>query len=98
MTEQFQVSSTPSGVRVQLRVIPRASRTGVDGVRDGRLLLRVTAPPVDRAANDAVILTLARLLDLPRRAISIVSGSTGRNKTIEIAGLDAATVRARLSP
>ena len=98
MTEPFQISATPSGVRVELRVIPRASRTGVDGVRDGRLLVRVTAPPVDRAANDAVILTLARLLDLPRRAISIVSGSTGRNKTIEIAGLDVATVRARLSP
>jgi uncharacterized protein len=77
-------------------VIPRASKNAIDGVRDGRILVRVTAAPVEGAANDAVIATIAAALDLPRRAVRVVQGDTSRNKTIEITGLDAATVRARL--
>ena len=76
--------------------MPRSSKNGIDGSRDGRVLVRVTAAPVDGAANDAVIATIAAALDLPRRAIRVVHGSTSRNKTIEITGLDAAAVRVRL--
>lgn len=83
-------------VRIDLRVIPRAPKNAVAGERDGRILVRVTAPPVDRAANDAVIALLAERLDLPRRAVRIVAGDTSRNKSVEIDGLDAATIRARL--
>jgi uncharacterized protein (TIGR00251 family) len=82
--------------RIDLRVIPRAPRNAIAGERDGRVVVRVTAPPVDRAANDAVIAFLASQLDLPRRAIRIVTGDASRNKTVQIDGLDAATVRARL--
>ena len=82
--------------RLDIRVIPRSSRNAVDGVRDGRVVVRVTSPPVEGAANDAVIQTLAEALDLPRRSVRIVTGASGRNKTIEISGLDAAAVRARL--
>ena len=60
------------------------------------MVVRVTSPPVEGAANDAVIETLAAALDLPRRAVRIVTGATGRNKTVEISDLDASTVRARL--
>ena len=63
------VVTTPTGVRIDLRVIPKSPRTKIDGVRDGRLLVRVTAPPVDDAANDAVVETLARMLDVPKRSI-----------------------------
>jgi len=90
------VVTTPSGVRIDLRVIPRSPRTEIDGVRDGRLLLRVTAPPVDDAANDAVVETLARVLDVPKRSIRIVKGTTSRNKTVEVAGMSGAAVLARL--
>ena len=90
------VVTTPSGVRIDLRVIPRSPRTEIDGVRDGRLLLRVTAPPVDDAANDAVVETLARVLDVPKRSIRIVKGTTARNKTVEVAGMTGAAVLARL--
>ena len=76
--------------------MPRSSKNAIDGVRDGRILVRVTAAPVDGAANDAVIATIAGALDLPRRAIRVVTGNTSRNKTIEINGLDPAAVRARL--
>jgi uncharacterized protein YggU (UPF0235/DUF167 family) len=82
-------------VRIDVRVIPRASRTGLE-VRDGRLIVRVTAPPVDSAANLAVLEAMARALEVPKRALRIVRGETGRNKTIEIAADDAA-VLARLT-
>ena len=78
-------------------MIPRAPRNAIEGLRDGRIVVRVTAPPVDDAANDAVIELLARRLKVRRAAIRIVTGGTGRNKTIEIAGVDETAVRARLS-
>jgi uncharacterized protein len=90
------IRQTPAGTRIDIRVIPRASRTGIDGVRDGRLVVRVTAPPVDRAANDAVVRVLADRLGVPQRAVSLVSGASGRNKTVEISGLRADQVRKKL--
>ena len=82
--------------RIPIRVIPRSPRNRVDGIRAGRLLVRVTAPPVDSAANQAVLAVLADHLGVPRRSIQIVSGATSRNKTVEIAGLTEAQVRAIL--
>lgn len=76
--------------------MPRSSKNGIDGMREGRILVRVTAAPVDGAANDAVVATIAAALDLPRRAVRIVQGGTSRNKTIEVTGVDSATARVRL--
>jgi uncharacterized protein (TIGR00251 family) len=81
---------------LDIRVIPRAPRTRVDGTRGGAILIRLAAPPVDGAANDALIAFLAEALALPRRNISIVSGGKSRDKRIEIDGLDEATARTRL--
>ena len=67
--------------------MPRSSHNRIEGMRAGRLLVRVTAPPVDAAANTAVIAVLAQAFGLPRQSIQIVSGATSRNKTIEITGL-----------
>ena len=78
--------------------MPRSSRTAVGGQRDGRLLVRVTAAPVDAAANEAVVRALADALDVPRRNGRIAAGMTSRNKTIEIAGTDEALLRAHLDP
>jgi len=85
------------GVRIDVRVTPRASRPAVEGVREGRLLVRVTAPPVDRAANDAVVEALADFFDTPRRHVRIVAGEKGRSKTIEITGLSADAAAARIA-
>jgi len=85
------------GVRLETRVTPRASRTAIEGVRDGRLLVRVTAPPVDKAANTAVIAIISEALDLPRRDVTIVGGEQSRSKSLAIAGLTADQVRQRLS-
>jgi uncharacterized protein (TIGR00251 family) len=90
------IRATPTGIRIDLRVIPRAPRDVIDGLRHGCLLVRVSAPPVDRAANEAVIAILAGTLGVPRRAIRIVAGETARQKVVEIAGLRLETAVARL--
>jgi uncharacterized protein len=90
------IVSTRQGARVDLRVVPRASRTEIGGVRAGRLVVRVTAPPVDDAANDAVVKALAAALDLPRSAVRIVAGATSRNKSVELLGVSAEETRRRL--
>ena len=77
-------------------MIPRARTTEVAGERDGALLVRLAAPPVEGAANDALIAFLSAALRLPRRDIRIVSGEHSRRKRVAIAGMTAAQVRAIL--
>ena len=75
-------------------MIPRAGRTACAGTRDGALLIRVAAPPVEGAANDAVIAFFAAALHVPKRNIQIVSGERNRQKRVAIAGVTAEQVRA----
>ena len=81
---------------LDVRVIPRAHKTELAGERDGALLVRLAAPPVEGAANAALIDFLASALDLPRRSISIVSGERSRRKRVAIAGMTTEQVRAIL--
>lgn len=87
-----------SGVstRLTVRLTPRASREEIAGERDGVLLVRVTAPPVDGAANEALVRLLAKALRVPKGAVRIISGATSRTKAVEVDGLEIAEVRARL--
>ncbi len=71
---------------ITVRVIPRSSKNVLEW-EHGTLKARLTAPPVDGAANVALIGLLAERLAVPRRTISIVRGETSRQKTIEVAGL-----------
>jgi hypothetical protein len=84
-------------VTIDVRVIPRARRTESSGERDGAFVIRLAAPPVDGAANDALVEFLSDALNVPRRAVRIVSGERGRRKRVEIEGLTRADVKARLS-
>jgi uncharacterized protein (TIGR00251 family) len=84
-------------VELNVRVIPRAKRTEISGERDGALVVRVAAPPVEGAANEALIDFLARALGVPRRAVQIVSGGRGRTKRVAIANVTAAQIRALLT-
>lgn len=84
-------AATGSGVRLALRLTPRASRNGVDGIvadAEGRplLKLRLVAPPVEGAANDALIAYLAKTLSLRQADITIRSGGTSRVKILHLAG------------
>ena len=72
-------------VRFAVRLTPRGGRDSVDGVDDaGRLVVRVSAPPVDGAANEALIRLLAATLDVPRSGVTIESGATARVKRVRI--------------
>ena len=87
------IRATATGVEVDVRVIPRARKTTVDGERDGAVLVRLAAPPIENAANDALIHYLASALRLPRHAIRIVSGERSRRKRLAIDGISADSMR-----
>lgn len=83
-------------VLVHVRVIPRARRTEISGRRGDAILVRLAAPPVDGAANDALIAFLSERLGVPRRQIALVRGATGRDKTVAIEGLAPDEIARRL--
>jgi uncharacterized protein (TIGR00251 family) len=76
-------------------VIPRASKPGIAGTRDGALLVRLKSPPVEGAANAELIQIISDALDVPRRSISIVSGEHARLKRIRVEGITAEAVNAK---
>lgn len=90
------ILETATGVELDVRVIPRAKKSGLGGVRDQALVVRLAAPPVDNAANDALIAFLSHILHLPRRAIRIISGERGRRKRIALDGVTGLEIRQRL--
>ena len=81
-------------ITLTVRVIPRARKTECAGFRDDVLVIRVAAPPVEGAANDAVIEFFSSALHVPRRAVRILSGDRGRHKRIAIDGVTDEQVRA----
>ncbi len=96
-------------MRISVRVIPRSSKNileweerdagkqeEVQGVQGLKLKARLTAPPVEGAANEALVALLADKLALPRRNISIVSGATSRQKVVEITGMTLAEVATKI--
>ncbi|MGA2751566.1 MAG: DUF167 domain-containing protein [Verrucomicrobiota bacterium] len=91
------VQARPDGVYLAVKVQPRASRTEIDGPLGNELKIKVTAPPVDAAANQALVDLLAETLDCSRGAVSIVRGRSSRRKTVRITGMDAETVLCRLT-
>ena len=78
-----------------MRVIPRASRDEIAGARDGRVLVRVTAPPLDGRANAALCALLAKAAGVPKGAVSVVRGETSRDKRVRMDG-DERAIRAAL--
>jgi hypothetical protein len=90
------IRDRPTGVELDVRVIPRARKTEVAGLRDEAVLIRLAAPPVEGAANDALVAFVADWLAVPRRAVHILSGERSRRKRLSIDGATADLVRARL--
>jgi uncharacterized protein (TIGR00251 family) len=83
--------------RIAVRVQPRARRDEIGGERDGVLVVRVTAPPVEGKANDAVRKLLAKRLGVAPGRVSVVRGARGRDKLVEVDGVDADAIRRALS-
>lgn len=81
---------------VAVRVQPRAGRDEIAGLRGGRLLVRVTAPPVDGRANAAACALIAGAVGVPKRRVAVVRGASARDKVVRIEGADTAEVRAAL--
>lgn len=90
------IRDTPAGVEFDVRVMPRARKTEFVGLRDDVVVVRVAAPPVEGAANDALVEFLSERLGVARRGIRIVSGDRSRNKRVVIAGMRAARLRGAL--
>jgi uncharacterized protein len=82
--------------RLRLRVAPGSRRPGVVGRHGDGWKVRVAQPPEQGRANKAVVTLLADVLELPRGAVSIVSGHAGRDKIVALAGIDAAEAERRL--
>ncbi len=81
---------------VVIHVVPRASRTEVAGKHGDAVRIRVSAPPVNGAANDELVRFIARRLGVSRALVTIARGSAGRRKTVTIAGLTTDVARKRL--
>jgi uncharacterized protein (TIGR00251 family) len=73
------------GVLLLLSVMPNAKRTEVDGLHDGALRLRLSAPPIDGRANEALVAWLAKSLGVPRRNVEVLRGESSRRKQVAIA-------------
>src|SRR6185295_1085923 len=71
----------------KVQVVPRASRSEIVGEHNGALRVRITAPPVDGAANEELLRLLARALRVPRSAIEITAGHSAKLKTVCVAGI-----------
>jgi len=84
------------GVLLSVKLQPRASASEIGDALGNELRIKVTAPPVDAAANEALIKLLAQRLDCPRNRVELVRGHTSRHKTIKLYGLAPEDVIAKL--
>jgi uncharacterized protein len=94
---RLDLRDADGGVTLPVRVQPRASRDALGGEREGALVVRLSAPPVEGAANDALARFLGKTLGVAPSAVRILRGGTGRRKLVAVAGIDAAHARARLA-
>jgi uncharacterized protein (TIGR00251 family) len=84
------------GVWLSVKVQPRASKNEIGEALGNELRVKVTAPPVDAAANEALVRLIAETLDCPRNRVELVRGHTSRHKTLRLHGLSGDAVMAKL--
>lgn len=97
MNHPNYLSAASDGVVLAIKLQPRASANEIGDALGNELRIKVTAPPVDSAANEALIRLLARALDCPRNCVELVRGQTSRHKTVKLHGVSAGHVLARLA-
>jgi uncharacterized protein len=96
MTMPGFLRAQADGVLLSVTLQPRASANEVGDALGNELRIKVTAPPVDAAANEALVKLLAQQLDWPRNRVELVRGHTSRHKVVKLYGLAAEDVVKRL--
>ena len=94
--DDLSLTVSADGVTFSVRLTPRASKNEIVGIQAGALRVRLTAPPVEGAANAALIEFLAERLQVRKSAVSIVSGEKSRNKVVRVSGLSVEQVTTAL--
>ncbi len=94
---ELQLPETPTGFRLAVRAQPRSSRELIVGVENGRLKVKLTAAPVEGAANEALCRLLAKALGLAKSRVTVVLGDTSREKCLEVSGMSPEDGRIALS-
>ncbi len=89
--------SRPAGAVITVRIQPRASKNGHAVQADGSVKIRLTAPPVDGAANEALVRYLAEIFHVAKSQVEILSGHTGRQKIVRVSGVLADDARRMLN-
>ena len=89
----MRITESDGCVRFAVRVQPRASATELAGTYGDALKVRLSAPPVDGAANEALVIFLARIFSVSRHDVRILAGESGRSKVVEIRGITERAVR-----
>jgi uncharacterized protein (TIGR00251 family) len=93
----FHMHNGKTGSAIVVRISPRSSRNEITEIQaDGTIKIKLTASPVEGAANKALIEFLAEILETPKSNIEIISGQTSRGKLVTILDLDSATVQERI--
>jgi uncharacterized protein (TIGR00251 family) len=92
----FETKAVNGRVRFAVRVQPRASKNEVVGGYGDAVKIRLTAPPVDGAANDKLVIFLSELFAVSRNSVMIVSGDASRSKVVEISGITERAVRSAI--
>jgi len=85
-----------SNATIRVRVSPRASQNRIAGVKDSKLVIRVTAPPVDGKANAAVCQLIAKEVGVAKSNVVVIRGDTARDKLVAISGVSQAAAEAAL--
>jgi uncharacterized protein len=85
----LSVRETATGVVFRVRVVPRASRSGIAGIQDDALKLRIMAPPVEGKANEECIRLIAEVLGVKKGRVTIIAGHASRLKTVAVEGVKA---------
>jgi uncharacterized protein (TIGR00251 family) len=96
-TKKYKMSNGKRGAALAIRVTPRASKNEiVEVLSDQTIKVRLTAPPVEGEANEALVKFLAEVLDVPKSKIEIVAGMSGRDKLVSIVDVDSEDVHKKI--
>jgi uncharacterized protein (TIGR00251 family) len=87
-SSDINLKKNADGIILPVKVVPRSSKTMIDGIHHGALKIRLTSPPVDNAANKDLIAFLSRKLKIPKSAVQIIGGEKSREKRLALTGVE----------